>query len=40
MLRQRQRRAGDDHRGPVVAPHGVKSDADLLRHGSTCTPAV
>ena len=35
MLRQRQRRAGNDHRGSMVTPHGVERDADLLGHGST-----
>ena len=35
MLRQRQRGARNDHRGTVVAPHGVERDADLLGHGST-----
>ena len=35
MLRQRQRRARNDHRGAVVAPHGVERDADILGHGST-----
>ena len=35
MLRQRQRRARNDHRGSVVTPHGVERDADLLGHGST-----
>ena len=35
MLRQRQRRAGNDHRGSMVTPHGVERDADVLGHGST-----
>ena len=35
MLRQRQLRARNDHGGPMVAPHGVERDADLLGHGST-----
>jgi hypothetical protein len=39
-LRLRQRRARDDHRRAMVAPHSVERDADMWRHGSTCTPAV
>ena len=35
MPPQRQFRAGDDHRGPMVSPHGVERDTDFIGHGAT-----
>ena len=35
MPRERYRGAGHDNRRPVIAPHGVERNADLLGHGST-----
>ena len=35
MPRQRELGARHDNRRPMIAPHGVERDADLLGHGST-----
>ena len=35
MPGERHFRPGHDHRCAMVAPHGVKRDADLIRHGGT-----
>jgi hypothetical protein len=39
MPPKRQFGARNDHRCPVVAPHGVERDTDLLGHAATLTPA-